>query len=110
GRYSRDMRAHEVNIVKGSRLYGLLGREAITVNSMHHQGIKTLAPGLIPNAHAPDGLVEGAEATNGHFMIGVQWHPEDLTDCEPCMRKLFESFIAASTGFHQSQALGASVV
>ena len=110
GRYSRDMRAHDVKIVEGSRLHGLLGLDAMTVNSMHHQGIKTLAPGLIPNAYAPDGIVEGAEAANGHFMIGVQWHPEDHTDCEPCMRRLFESFIEASTEFKQSQAMISSVV
>jgi putative glutamine amidotransferase len=53
--------------------------------------------------------VEGAEAANGHFMIGVQWHPEDLTDCEPCMRRLFESFIEASMEFKQSQAMISSV-
>jgi len=99
-----------VKIVEGSRLHGLLGLDAMTVNSMHHQGIKTLAPGLIPNAYAPDGVVEGAEAANGHFMIGVQWHPEDLTDCEPCMRRLFESFIEASMEFKQSQAMISSVV
>jgi putative glutamine amidotransferase len=95
-RYSRDMRAHDVRLAEGSRLARVLGRSHLVVNSMHHQGIKELAPGLIATAFAPDGLVEGVEATDGHFMLGVQWHPEDLVDCEPCMRLLFDAFIAAA--------------
>jgi putative glutamine amidotransferase len=92
----RDELAHEVRLTHGSRLQRLLGVESLAVNSMHHQGIDRLAPGLVPVATSPDGLIEGVETTNGHFMIGVQWHPEDLLDVDPRMQRLFEAFIDAA--------------
>ena len=106
GRYSRDMRAHDVSVAEGSRLAEILERTHVTVNSMHHQGICKLAPGLVATAHAPDGVIEAAEAPGDHFLLGVQWHPEDLTDCEPCMRRLFEAFVQASGEYRQTRALG----
>ena len=96
--YSRDYLAHPVSVVASSRLGGILERSEVQVNSMHHQGIKQLAPGLVVSALAPDGLIEGIESSNGHFMIGVQWHPESLVENDPGMRRLFSSFISASAG------------
>jgi len=92
----RDELAHEVRLAAGSRLQTLLGTDTIAVNSMHHQGIARLAPGLVPVATSPDGLIEGVEVNNGHFLIGVQWHPEDLVDVDARMRRLFEAFIDAA--------------
>jgi putative glutamine amidotransferase len=92
----RDELAHEVRLSHGSRLQRLLGVESLAVNSMHHQGIDRLAPGLVPVATSPDGLIEGVETSNGHFMIGVQWHPEDLLDVDPRMQRLFAAFIDAA--------------
>jgi putative glutamine amidotransferase len=68
---------------------------------MHHQGIKRLAEGLIPTAHAPDGLIEGLEGSNGHFLVGVQWHPEELTEASAGMRRLFTSFLETA-GRHRA--------
>ena len=68
---------------------------------MHHQGIKRLAPNLIANAYAPDGLIEGVESADDDFVLGVQWHPEDLADSEPMMRRLFDEFIEASAGWRR---------
>ena len=96
--YSRDHLAHPVSVVAASRLGSILGRTEVQVNSMHHQGVKQLAPGLAVTAHAPDGLIEGIESSNGHFMVGVQWHPESLVDHDTGMRRLFTTFIAASAG------------
>ncbi len=92
----RDELAHEVQLVAGSRLNRLLATETLAVNSMHHQGIARLAPGLVAVATSPDGLIEGVEAANGHFLIGVQWHPEDLVDVDPRMGRLFAAFIDAA--------------
>ena len=92
----RDALAHEVHLAAGSRLQRLLGTDSLAVNSMHHQGIARLAPGLVPVATSPDGLIEGVEAGNGHFLIGVQWHPEDLVDVDPRMKRLFDAFIDAA--------------
>lgn len=93
----RDALAHEVHLAAGSRLRRLLGTDSLAVNSMHHQGIARLAPGLVPVATSPDGLIEGVETSNGHFLIGVQWHPEDLVDVDPRMKRLFDAFIQAAT-------------
>ena len=96
--YARDYLAHPVKVARSSRLGAILERADVTVNSMHHQGIKQLAPGLLVSAVAPDGLIEGIECPNGHFMLGVQWHPESLVDHDAGMRQLFSSFVEVSGG------------
>jgi putative glutamine amidotransferase len=94
--HARDHLAHEVRVRPGSRLARVLGAEVLPVNSMHHQGIKRLAPGLVVTASAPDGLVEAVERPGNRYFVGVQWHPEELTRTQPAMRRLFEDFIAAA--------------
>ncbi len=99
GQYTRDLLVHDVELTPGSRLSSLLGGgPRIPVNSMHHQGIKRLGEGLRPSAYAPDGLVEGIESPNGHFLIGVQWHPEALAERDQRMNRLFRAFISAAAG------------
>lgn len=92
----RDYLAHEVNLVEGSRLYQILGKTELLVNSLHHQGIRSLAPDLRPTAYAPDGLIEGIELTGHPFGVAVQWHPEWLLE-HPPMRSLFQAFVDASS-------------
>ena len=94
GGYARDYLAHDVAVAPRTRLASILGDRTM-VNSMHHQGIRQLGGSLVASAHAPDGLVEAVE-TGGHFCIGVQWHPETLTDSHPGMARLFEEFISAA--------------
>jgi len=96
GQYTRDLLVHNVTLTKGSRLEALLEAPSVEVNSMHHQGIKQLATTLRPTAYAPDGLIEGLESQNGHFLLGVQWHPEALVERDPRMGRLFAAFIDAS--------------
>ena len=74
-------------------------RTSIKVNSMHHQGIKELAPALVPAAVAPDGLIEAVEHDSDHFMIGVQWHPEVFEMTDPHTRHLFSEFIRQAVRF-----------
>ena len=95
-RPSRKYLAHDVTVKPGTRLADILGDRVVPVNSMHHQAIKELAPGLLPTAYAPDGIIEGVEGANGQYLVGVQWHPEELTDDHPGMRRLFTSFVEAS--------------
>lgn len=95
--YTRDYLAHEVNVAPRSRLAALYGEGPLRVNSMHHQGIEKLGDGLVPTATAPDGLIEGIEGANGAYLVGVQWHPEALTDNDAESRKLFTEFIAAAS-------------
>jgi putative glutamine amidotransferase len=85
-------------------LASIMGAGATTVNSMHHQGIKKLAPGLVVNARAPDGLIEGVEGRDEGYLLGVQWHPEELVESDPAMRRLFESFIESANAYEPEVA------
>jgi putative glutamine amidotransferase len=95
--YSRDHLAHSVTVTSGSRLDALVGTAPLRVNSMHHQGVKDLAPGLAPTAMAPDGLIEGLESTDQQFVLAVQWHPESLTERDPRMQRLVAGFVEAAS-------------
>lgn len=95
---SRDRIVHSARVESVSRLGRILGSDEVPVNSMHHQGIRVLGRGLKATAFAPDGLIEGIESVNGHFLIGVQWHPEELVENHAPMRRLFEAFVLAAAG------------
>lgn len=95
--YPGDMRTalvHTVRLEADSRLGRIMGAEQLSVNSLHHQGLKELAPGLRPVAWAPDGLVEAIELPAHPFGLAVQWHPEWLTDQDETTR-LFRAFVDA---------------
>jgi putative glutamine amidotransferase len=96
GDWARTARVHEVSVAPGSRLARALGTERPIVNSMHHQAVGSVAPALAAVAHAPDGVVEGIEWPHDDWwMLGVQWHPEELTSTpEPWDRSLFAAFAA----------------
>ena len=107
GERTRQDLAHPVDVVENTRLSRLIGSNTFLVNSMHHQGIKQLAPTLVANAFAPDGLIEGVESEGDDFVLGVQWHPEDLADSDPAMRALFDAFVeAAEAWHHRSHSVG----
>ncbi len=96
GGFTRDHLAHTVEVAANSRLGAALGTGTISVNSMHHQGVRTLGAGLVPTAYAADGLIEGAELKGAGFAVGVQWHPEMFASGEPSVGKLFEDFVGAA--------------
>ena len=93
--YLRRVLVHSVSVDASSRSAEILGEALLQVNSLHHQGLKELAPGLRASGHAPDGLVEMVELTSHPYAISVQWHPEWLTD-QLSMRRLFKSFVDAA--------------
>ena len=63
------------------------------VNSAHHQAVADAAPGLVVNARAPDGVIEGIEDPAHRWFIGVQWHPEYGID--PGDLLIFRSLVEA---------------
>lgn len=72
---------HKVELVGGGMLALAYKRPSLEVNSVHYQGVGTLAEGLRVEARAPDGLVEAYSARpNGAPLLAVQWHPEWATD------------------------------
>lgn len=72
----RDEPGHAVKITPGSLLHKIVKTDELQVNSAHHQAALGAPPGVIINAVAPDGVIEGIEATGQRFCLGVQWHPE----------------------------------
>jgi putative glutamine amidotransferase len=91
----RGALAHTVRAESGSRVARLLGTQDLRVNTIHHQAIERLAPGLQVTAVAPDGVIEAVEAPERSYALGVQFHPEELVDEHPHFRALFDDFAVA---------------
>lgn len=83
---------HSVDIVKGTKLYDILG-DNILANSFHHLGIRGIAKGFKVCAVAKDGVVEAIEKEGEQFVIGIQWHPEMMTKDHPVMLKIFKKLV-----------------
>ena len=92
-----DENGHSVTISAGAWLAGIYGAGDVLINSVHHQAIRRVAPGLHAVASAPDGIIEAIERVDDeHFLIGVQWHPEWLTTPGRAPGgPLFSAFVAA---------------
>ena len=90
-----DYKTHSVELITGSLLKDIIGKDEIEVNSLHHQGIKFVSGDLIVSAVTPDYLVEGLELRGHPFGLAVQWHPEWMQDDED-QQKLFSAFVSAS--------------
>jgi putative glutamine amidotransferase len=94
--------AHPVRLRRGGLLEGLVGRSEIQVNSLHGQGIARLAPDLVPEGVAPDGVIEAVSCpAHPGFLIGVQWHPEWRYRDDPVSVALFGAFGAAAAERHR---------
>ena len=91
----RTVLVHEVKIEEGTRVAEIYGEPIIKVNSLHHQGLKDIAPSVRIAGYSPDGLVEAIELPDHPFGLAVQWHPEWLTDQAPT-RNLFRKFVEAA--------------
>ncbi len=85
---------HPVQVERDSRLYHIVQMDHFSVSTSHHQGIRSLAPGLRASAQAPDGIIEAVEMPERHFVLGVQWHPEVMGD-DPTSLRLLHTFVEA---------------
>ncbi|MBN1965085.1 MAG: gamma-glutamyl-gamma-aminobutyrate hydrolase family protein, partial [Anaerolineae bacterium] len=94
-----DYPAHEVYVEPGSLLARTLGTTRVLTNSRHHQAVRTVGVGLSITGRAPDGLIEATEKPDAHFVLSVQWHPENMCKQDPAMRGLFESLVAAGRDY-----------
>ena len=96
--YPRNCRSHAVALEPGTRLAQILEAESLSVNSLHHQALKDLARPLIVSARASDGIVEAVESCSHPFLMGVQWHPEDLAPDDARQQSLFDWLVEACRG------------
>jgi putative glutamine amidotransferase len=87
---------HDVLLAPGSTFAEWAGATRIQVNSLHGQGIARLGEGLVAEAHAPDGLVEGVRVDGAPaFAYAVQWHPEWRHSQYPFYQRTLEAFAQA---------------
>jgi putative glutamine amidotransferase len=88
--------AHPVMLSPEGLLARLSGLGEAMVNSLHHQGVDRLAPGLAVEALAPDGQIEGVSLPGAKsFVLGVQWHPEWAWAQDALSRVIFQGFGAS---------------
>lgn len=87
---------HSVKVVKNTLLHRICGAEELKVNSAHHQAAKDIGAGVVVDALAEDGVIEGIEHPKYRFCLGVQWHPEYSISTGDM--KIFDAFIKASRG------------
>ncbi|MDO5328485.1 MAG: gamma-glutamyl-gamma-aminobutyrate hydrolase family protein [Clostridia bacterium] len=88
-------KVHKVLVEKGTLLHAITGQTELEVNSRHHQAVKMPGQGMTVCARATDGLIEAAELSGRKFVLGVQWHPESLSDRYPEAQALFNAFAEA---------------
>lgn len=91
---NKNKGTHAVRILPRTKLSQIFAAENVTVNSLHHQAIDRLGPGLTVSAVSEDGFIEGAEVFLHPFCVGVQWHPEHMSG-HSTQQHLFDAFVAA---------------
>lgn len=94
--YPRHMTTHTVEVAPDTRLADILGEGSVWVNSFHHEAIKDPAPCFSVTARSSDDdVIEAVEMSGDRFVVGVQWHPEELRAHEDAKR-LFAAFVQAA--------------
>ena len=94
--YPRNICTHGVEVAADTRLAKIMGTGREMVNSFHHQAVKDLAAGFVSCAvSSDDGVLEAMELPGSRFVVGVQWHPEELTDNDGAVN-LFRAFVESA--------------
>jgi putative glutamine amidotransferase len=90
-----DSVADALQVAPGTLLHRIVGTDELAVNSAHHQAAADAPQGIVVNAIASDGVIEGIEAPQYRFCIGVQWHPEfHISEGDA---KIFRAFLDAAS-------------
>lgn len=96
---TRTEPSHTVTIDENSKLYKIVGEKEVAVNSFHHQAIGEVGKGLRVAARAADGIIEALELEDDEatFLLGTQWHPEELRHENKNMMAIITNFIEAAS-------------
>ncbi len=86
--YSSNKYVHNIHIKNNTKLYNIIKKKKIKVNSRHHEIITKTDLDI-----CTDNIIEAVEDKNKKFFIGVQWHPESILDNNS--RKLFNCFFSS---------------
>jgi len=93
----REYPIHDILIESNSLLASIMQTGSIRVNSFHHQAVDKAGENLKISAYAQDGIAEAVEDPERLFYLGVQWHPECMTDKNA--RRLFAALVEKSSHF-----------
>ena len=96
----RNEAGHTVEVYENTLLRKIVGKHEIPVNSAHHQAVKNVGDGVVINAIAPDGIIEGIEDPRYRFCLGVQWHPEYIISDGD--RHILKALVAAAAEYHDA--------
>ena len=87
---------HVVVIEADSLLARIVGPEPLDANSRHHQAVREPGRGMRVVARSADGLIEAVESQDRRrFVLGVQWHAENLVH-DPRHLALFKALCRAA--------------
>ncbi|NLU48812.1 MAG: gamma-glutamyl-gamma-aminobutyrate hydrolase family protein [Syntrophomonadaceae bacterium] len=85
---------HDIVVKRGTKLYEIMGAEVVRVNTFHHQAVAEPGRNLAVSAVARDGVIEAIESTKHRYLLGIQWHPEYMTNL--ASDRLFASLVEAA--------------
>lgn len=85
--------SHTVGVERGTRLFDIFQTDVLAVNSFHHQANRSVGSGYRVSVTAKDGVMEAFESVDHPFVIGVQWHPENMIEVDPLANRLFDAFV-----------------
>lgn len=86
--YNHYLTDHKIELIKDSKLYNIFNKEIMYVNSRHKEQVKNSGIYKVV-ARSDDEVIEAVELDSNTFNVGVEWHPEDLSDNQI----LFDKFI-----------------
>ena len=90
---ARSEETHSIDIINNTLLNSILGgAKKASVNSLHHQAILNHSKNFIVSAIAKDGTIEALESKKG-FVLGIQWHAENLYTHNAAQNNIFQAFI-----------------
>lgn len=108
---SGEILAHKVALVPGTQVKRILNVDSIEVNSLHHQAIKKLAPGLVISGKSEDGVVEMIEAYPTRQILAVQFHPEYFAaEGDTLMGKFFKFLINKADTFQLAKNIHSRIL
>ena len=98
------MQFEDVDVVTepGTRTAAVFG-PTTTVRCSHHQAIRDLGRDLVVTARAGDGVIEAVELPSAHFVLAVQWHPEEAMDQRP-----FDALVRAAREYKEERSARAT--
>lgn len=91
----RKKEAHTITVDDQSKLYSIVKKDKMSVNSRHFYCIENVSNYIVSARSSNDNIVEAIELKDKLFHIGVQWHPEDLYETDEEEKRLIDVFFEA---------------